>query len=68
MVLSKSHGFTVFGLNDHAYFAQGVFLVLAIERVQTHHGLTTLNIWLYTCDGKIFRKRINEIHPHEVVE
>lgn len=60
--------FTVFDTNDQAYWARGVFLVLGSERIQTHHGLTTLNVWLYCSSGRVFRKRINEIRPHKVVE
>lgn len=60
--------FTVFDTNDQAYRARGVFLVLGSERTQTHHNLTTLNVWLYSSDGRVFRKRINEIRPHKVVE
>lgn len=67
ITLYHGMGFTLLDLDDQKFVAHGAFLVLATERTKTHHGLTTLNVWLYAYDT-IYRKRINEIVTHKVVE
>lgn len=58
---SRLGGIRVFDAYDNVTFMNGVFLVLACSRTKTHHGLLTLNVWLYV-DGAVFRQRINDLH------
>lgn len=68
VTFSHMSNVTILNTNDIAYIAHGVFLVLTVISERTHHGLTTLNVWLYFQDGEIYRKRVNDTTGYKVVE